>query len=92
MGRRPSRLPLRSENIENKALKAVHATQLAAVTFGKTAKWSVPAVTAHSAPVRVRLRVQARRFLVVARDRLVGAEDANLRAGDATHRRHRYIP
>jgi len=34
MGRRPSRLPLLSENIENKALNAIHA---AAVTFGETA-------------------------------------------------------
>jgi hypothetical protein len=38
MGRRLSRLPLRSENIENKALKAIHVAQLVAVTFGKTAK------------------------------------------------------
>jgi len=30
MGRRLSRLPPRSENIENKALKAIHAAQLAA--------------------------------------------------------------
>jgi hypothetical protein len=64
MGRRLSRLPLRSENIENKALKAIHAAQLAAATFGKTAKWSVPAVTAHGATVCVRVPLQRRPFFV----------------------------
>jgi hypothetical protein len=45
-------------------LDAINAALLAAVTFGKTGKWSVPAVTAHGAPVRVRVPLQARPFLV----------------------------
>ena len=38
MGRRLSRLPLRSENIENKALKAIRTAQLAAGHIRQTAK------------------------------------------------------
>ena len=51
-------------SVENKALNAIHAAQLTAATFGKTTKWSVPTVTAHGAPVRVRMPLQRRPVLV----------------------------